>query len=188
MKRLVTHLRVFIEQFIAERGIERSALPLATNGTQERSPNSNPVFPQFPRLPLFKEILKILTKLRKKFLLSILFIKLLRTITNKVCLKSGTDFCKGCKNVPRIWGRLLPGGWKYALDSVRTSAQGVETFLRFRSGFTPVGFHAWDSVHTFPRWEFHARDFVQDLPWRGKPSPRFRAVFSDLRMVSPNLW
>jgi hypothetical protein len=25
----------------------------------------NPVFPQFPRLPLFKEILQILTKLRK---------------------------------------------------------------------------------------------------------------------------
>jgi len=54
-----------IEQFIAERGIERSALPLATNGTQERSPNRNPLFPQFPRLPLFKEILRIFTKLRK---------------------------------------------------------------------------------------------------------------------------
>ncbi len=50
MKRLVAHLRVFfdkrsgkaehIEQFVAERGIERSALPLATNGTQERSLNS----------------------------------------------------------------------------------------------------------------------------------------------------
>ena len=31
---------MFIEQFVAERGIERSALPLATNGTQERSQNS----------------------------------------------------------------------------------------------------------------------------------------------------
>ncbi|MCR4918478.1 MAG: hypothetical protein K5928_01495 [Prevotella sp.] len=54
-----------IEQFVAERGIERSALPLATNGTQERSPNRNLVFPQIPKLPLFKEILRILTKLRK---------------------------------------------------------------------------------------------------------------------------
>ena len=53
-------------QFIAERGIERSALPLATNGTQERSPIRNPLSLQFPRLPLFKEILRILTKLRKK--------------------------------------------------------------------------------------------------------------------------
>jgi len=32
-----------------------------------RSPIRNPLFPQFPRLPLFKEILKILTKLRKKY-------------------------------------------------------------------------------------------------------------------------
>ena len=52
-------------QFIAERGIERSALPLATNGTQERSPIRNPVFPQSSKLPLYKEILRILTKLRK---------------------------------------------------------------------------------------------------------------------------
>ena len=51
--------------FIAECGIERSALPLATNGTQERLPNRNPIFFQFPRLPLYKEILRILTKLRK---------------------------------------------------------------------------------------------------------------------------
>jgi len=32
-----------------------------------RSPIRNPVFPQFPRLPLFKEILQILTKILKSF-------------------------------------------------------------------------------------------------------------------------
>jgi len=51
--------------FIAECGIERSALPLATNGTQEQSLIRNPENPQSPRLPLYKEILQILPKLRK---------------------------------------------------------------------------------------------------------------------------
>jgi len=32
----------------------------------ERSPNRNLIFPQFPRLPLYKEILQILAKLQKK--------------------------------------------------------------------------------------------------------------------------
>ena len=58
-------LGVHWKQFIAECGIERSALPLATNGTQERLPNRNPIFPQSPRLPLYKEILRIFAKLRK---------------------------------------------------------------------------------------------------------------------------
>ena len=31
----------------------------------ERSPNRNPVFPQFSKLPLYNEILRILTKIRK---------------------------------------------------------------------------------------------------------------------------
>ena len=33
----------------------------------ERSPNRNPIFFQFPRLPLYKEKPRILTKLRKEF-------------------------------------------------------------------------------------------------------------------------
>ncbi len=53
------------KQFIAECGIERSALPLATNGTQERLPIRNPDFPQSPRQPLYKEKLRNLPKLRK---------------------------------------------------------------------------------------------------------------------------
>ncbi len=31
----------------------------------ERSPNRNPIFPQFSKLPLYKEILQILIKLQK---------------------------------------------------------------------------------------------------------------------------
>jgi len=50
---------------VEECGIERSALPLATNGTQERLPIRNPDFHQSPRLPLYKEKLRNLTKLRK---------------------------------------------------------------------------------------------------------------------------
>ena len=45
--------RAFLKQFIAERGIE------------QRSPIRNLIFPQFPRMPLFKVILQILTKLQK---------------------------------------------------------------------------------------------------------------------------
>ena len=52
-------------QFIAERGIERSALPLATNGTQERLPIRNPYFPQSSELPLYKEELLFFPKLRR---------------------------------------------------------------------------------------------------------------------------
>ena len=52
-------------QFIAEHWIERSALPLATNGTQEQSPNRNPRISQSSASPLYKEILQILPELRK---------------------------------------------------------------------------------------------------------------------------
>ena len=52
--------------FIAECGIERSALPLATNGTQELSPNSNPKISQSPASPLYKEVLQIFPKILKK--------------------------------------------------------------------------------------------------------------------------
>jgi hypothetical protein len=40
-------------------------LPLATNGTQEQSPNRNPQISQSPASPLYKEILQILPELRK---------------------------------------------------------------------------------------------------------------------------
>ena len=74
MKRLVAHLRVFIEA-IYSRLHCNATLCLSENATLlplggrtwnwVRSPIRNPVFPQFPRLPLFKEIQQILTKLRK---------------------------------------------------------------------------------------------------------------------------
>jgi len=67
---MVTHLRVFfdkrsgkaerIEQFIAEHGIEyglQFGLGFAA------CLSKNLIFPQFPRLPLFIEILQILTRL-----------------------------------------------------------------------------------------------------------------------------
>jgi hypothetical protein len=40
-------------------------LPLATNGTQEQSPNRNPRISQSSASPLYKEILQILPELRK---------------------------------------------------------------------------------------------------------------------------
>jgi hypothetical protein len=40
-------------------------LPLATNGTQELSPNRNPKISQSSASPLYKEILQILPKLQK---------------------------------------------------------------------------------------------------------------------------
>ena len=78
-------------------------------------------------------------KIRKKFLLSILFIKLLRTITNKVCLRFGADFCTGGINVPRIWGKILHGWQKRASDLGQTSARGVEICLGFGSDFCTGG-------------------------------------------------
>ena len=40
LPKLTTIIGCSLMHFIAECGIERSALPLATNGTQEQSPNS----------------------------------------------------------------------------------------------------------------------------------------------------
>jgi len=49
-------------QFIAECGIEYGLqFGLGFAACQSK----NPVFPQFPKLPLYKEILQFLTKLRK---------------------------------------------------------------------------------------------------------------------------
>ena len=56
-----------------------------------------------------------------------------------VCLRFGGRFCTGGRNVPQIWGRLLPGGWKRALDSVQTFPRGAETCLRFGTDFCTGG-------------------------------------------------
>jgi len=62
----------------------------------------NPLFPQFPRLPLFKEILRILTKIRKvesktkEFFLFFAETQYLRRFSD------GKDTKKACKS-EAIW-------------------------------------------------------------------------------------
>ena len=61
----MAHYRVFFDK---RSGIaERIEAIYSRTWNRVRSPIRNPVFPQFSKLPLFKEIPRILTKIRKEF-------------------------------------------------------------------------------------------------------------------------
>ena len=74
LDRLVAHCRVFFDKRSGkaeriecnlEQNVELRTVSKSSLGPKGRLQGKNPVFPQFPRLPLFKEIQQILTKLQK---------------------------------------------------------------------------------------------------------------------------
>ena len=105
-----------------------------------QSPIRNPVFPQFPRLPLYKEKLRILPKLRKKECQPCA----LKSDSITYCYEYRCNYTKAFWSyaLPLTLGRGVPCGFLHASIAHSFASQSVWLKLAMCLCETPDAFHS----------------------------------------------